>query len=69
MPKKEEIIESFEINHGSNLISLLSDFKKESNYYGFPVLNNFNVNNNDFVDLIKFNIDYKSFYNNLFKNN
>ena len=67
MPKKEEIIESFEINHGFNLVSLLNDFKDDSNHYAFPILDNHNIDTQQFVDLVKFNIDYKSFYENMFK--
>ena len=61
MPSKEEISDKFDLYHSFNILSLLDDIKKD--YQGLPILNYPKSNiESEFIELIKFNIDYRDFF-------
>tara|TARA_A100001388_G_C28656519_1_gene444643 strand:- start:13 stop:255 length:243 start_codon:yes stop_codon:yes gene_type:complete len=62
MPKKEDIKDAFEIYHSYNLLELLNEYIDDCRMYALPILDKYEINKSDFIDLIKFNIDYKKFY-------
>ena len=65
MPKKEEIEDKFEALHTYNLISLLYDLKDNLKSHAIPILDIESKNHStEFINLIKYNINYKDFYNN-----
>lgn len=65
MPSKEEIEDKFDTIHTYNLISLLTDIKNSLKGNAIPILNNESTDHSEqFINLIKYNIDYKDFYNN-----
>lgn len=67
MPQKEQIKEAFDIYHSYNLLQLLGEFTEDCKMYALPLLDKYEIDKSDFIDLIKYNIDYKKFYNSLGK--
>ena len=63
MPSPNEISEVFDLHHSYNLLNLLSEIKNQ--YHDLSILNKQNKYiESDFIELIKFNINYKSFIKN-----
>lgn len=63
MPSPNEISELFDLHHSYNLLNLLSEIKNQ--YHDLSILNKQNKYiESDFIELIKFNINYKSFIKN-----
>ena len=70
MPKKEEIEDTFETFHSTNLLNILSNFKNETFYNGIKILNNTTQNmEKEFIDIIKYNIDIRDYYDKYLRNN
>lgn len=70
MPKKEEIEDTFETFHSTNLLNILSNFKNETFNKGIKILNNANNNmEKEFIDIIKYNIDIRDYYDKYLRNN
>ena len=70
MPTKEEIEDTFDTFHSFNLLSLLNEVKDETCNKGINILNNTcKTLEKDFIELIKYNIDYKDYYQKYLRNN